>query len=50
MCTGHLTNCEKHRESNLKVLVVEDETEIRNNLCSLLRMQGYDAPDAANGK
>ena len=25
MCTGHLTNCEKHRESNLKVPFVEDE-------------------------
>lgn len=34
----------------MKVLVVEDEAEIRNNLCALLRMQGYDVLDAANGK
>lgn len=34
----------------MKVLVVEDEAEIRNNLCALLRMQGYEVLDAADGK
>ena len=34
----------------MKVLVVEDETDIRNNLCTVLRMEGYQVLDAPNGK
>ena len=34
----------------MKILVVEDETPIRNNIMSLLRMEGFDVVDASNGQ
>lgn len=33
----------------MKILVVEDETAIRKNLVSLLRMEGFEVLDAGNG-
>lgn len=33
-----------------KILVVDDEREIRKNLAALLREQGYEAVEAANGR
>ena len=34
----------------MKILVVEDETSIRNNVVSMLRMEGFDVVDASNGR
>lgn len=34
----------------VKILVVEDETAIRNNIMSLLRMEGFAVVEAANGR
>ncbi len=34
----------------MKILVVEDETPIRNNILSLLRLEGFDVVDACNGQ
>jgi serine/threonine protein kinase len=33
----------------VKILVVEDDTSIRNNIVSLLRLEGFDVMDASNG-
>jgi len=37
-------------ETRVKILVAEDETSIRNNIVSLLRMEGFDVLDASNGQ
>ncbi|QTN26500.1 protein kinase [Rhodoferax sp. AJA081-3] len=34
----------------MKILVAEDETAIRNNIVSLLRMEGFDVVEAPNGR
>lgn len=34
----------------MKILVAEDETPIRNNIVSLLRMEGFDVVEASNGR
>jgi serine/threonine protein kinase len=34
----------------VKILVVEDETAIRNNVVSMLRMEGFDVVEASNGR
>lgn len=34
----------------MKILVVEDETAIRNNVVSMLRMEGFDVVEASNGR
>jgi DNA-binding response OmpR family regulator len=34
----------------VKILVVEDEAAIRNNVVSMLRMEGFDVVEASNGK
>lgn len=34
----------------MKILVVEDETAIRNNVVSLLRMEGFEVVEASNGR
>jgi serine/threonine protein kinase len=34
----------------VKILVAEDETPIRNNIVSLLRMEGFDVVEANNGR
>lgn len=34
----------------MKILVAEDETAIRNNIVSLLRMEGFDVVEASNGR
>lgn len=34
----------------MKILVVEDEAAIRNNIVSMLRMEGFDVIDASNGR
>ncbi len=33
-----------------KILVIEDNAEVRENLCEILELSGYDAVPAANGK
>ena len=33
----------------MKILVVEDDASIRNNILSLLRLEGFDVVDASNG-
>lgn len=34
---------------SLRILVVEDEPPIRENLCRFLRLEGHDVDDAAHG-
>ena len=34
----------------MKILVVEDEATIRNNVVSMLRMEGFDVLEANNGR
>ena len=34
----------------MKILVAEDEAAIRNNIVSLLRMEGFDVVEASNGR
>ena len=33
-----------------KVLVIEDQGEVRENICEILELTGYDVRDAPNGK
>ena len=33
-----------------KILVIEDTTEVRENICEILELDGYDVSDAKNGK